>query len=403
MTTDSKRKDGDVVVKKAKADSESGSAPNTWWAVGAFIVFVHVVGLYALLFRGTNWNIYWATILSTFFTAFGITAGYHRLWTHRAYNASLPLRVILAILGTNATQGSIKWWALRHRLHHRFVDTEHDPYDSTRGFFYSHMGWMFQKPHYPRMKLIDASDLNADPVVRFQHRYFVPLLFTLMYGWPALVGWYFGDLWGGMLWVGFVSRIYVWHATWSINSFAHWMGERLFCDQISARGNFLCALLTVGEGYHNFHHEFPRDFRNGVRWYDFDPTKWSIRLWYALGLATDLHRTTTNSMLQARVQVCENRVAQTRARLQWGPAESSLPEMTREQFRAKCEAEGKEWCIIRGFAIDFTEFQHDHPGGAKILKAYRGKDATQAFEGGMNIHSQSAKNLAAMHRVARII
>lgn len=388
--------------KVEKPSVEKKEAP-LWWPVILFIAFVHLVAAYAILFRGTTWNIYYATMLTIFFTAFGITAGYHRLWSHRAYSATLPLRIMLMILGTNAFQGSIKWWSLRHRLHHRYVDTDDDPYDSTKGFYFSHMGWMFRKHHYPKLHQIDASDLNADPVVRFQHKYFVPLMFLIGYGWPALVGWYFGDFWGAMLWIGFVSRIYVWHATWSINSFAHWMGERLYCDSISARGNFLCAILTVGEGYHNFHHEFPRDYRNGVRWYDFDPTKWAVRLWYALGLAYDLHRATTNSMLQARVQVCENRVARTRARLQWGPRDEDLPQMTREEFAARVQRDGVDWLIIRNYAVDFSRFQHDHPGGSKVLKAYRGMDATQAFEGGYNIHSQSAKNLAAMYRVARIV
>jgi len=221
---------------------------------------------------------------------------------------------------------------------------------------------------------------------------------------PAAIGAYFGDWLAGVLWIGYVGRVYVWHATWSINSFAHWMGDRLFCDNISARGNLVCAFLTSGEGYHNFHHEFPRDYRNGVRWYDYDPTKWFIRVMYWSGFASTLHRASTNQMLQCRVQVSENRVAKTRARLAWGPQEKELPEMTFEEFETQCkEDKSNEWLVIRGFVHDVSELKDDHPGGAKLLIGMRGRDATAAFEGGMNKHSFAAKNLAAMFRVAKIV
>jgi stearoyl-CoA desaturase (delta-9 desaturase) len=93
----------------------------------------------------------------------GITMGYHRLWSHRTYTARWPLRFILAILGTLSFQGSIKWWSERHRLHHRFTDSDHDPYDARRGFWFSHMGWIFQKPYYRKLPLVDVSDLTKDP------------------------------------------------------------------------------------------------------------------------------------------------------------------------------------------------------------------------------------------------
>lgn len=89
--------------------------------------------------------------------------GYHRLWSHRTYEAAWPLRLILAIFGTMGFQGSIKWWSERHRLHHRFTDSENDPYDATKGFWFSHMGWIFQKPYYPKLPIIDVSDLLRDP------------------------------------------------------------------------------------------------------------------------------------------------------------------------------------------------------------------------------------------------
>jgi len=391
-----------IEAAKRAAKEKDDNAPKAWWAVGAYVIFNHIVTLYAFFFYHTNWSIYMLMPFVYELTAIGITAGYHRLWSHRAYSANLPLRILLAWWGTMGFQGSIKWWALRHRLHHRYTDTDHDPYNSLRGFYYSHMGWLFEKPYYPRLKSIDQSDLSADPVVQFQHHNILPLLILVGVIQPLFLGWLCGDALGGLLWLGFVCRTLVWHATWCINSFAHWMGERLFSDTITARGNLLCGFITNGEGHHNFHHEFPRDYRNGVRWYDYDPTKWVIRAFWMLGMATGLHRASKNAMLQCRVQVSENRVAKTRARLQWGPQPHELPEMTMAEVEAKVANEKADLIIIGGFVLDFSEFKSDHPGGSKLLIAYRGRDATAAFEGGANIHTVAAHNLAAMYRIARI-
>jgi stearoyl-CoA desaturase (delta-9 desaturase) len=114
------------------------------------------------------------------------------------------------------------------------------------------MGWIFKKPHYPRMKLIDASDLNADPVVRFQHKYYVPLALGVGFGLPTLIAAFWGDALGGFLYGGILSRVIIWHATFCINSFAHWAGDQLYSNEVSARGNLLLAIMTHGEGYHNF-------------------------------------------------------------------------------------------------------------------------------------------------------
>jgi stearoyl-CoA desaturase (Delta-9 desaturase) len=134
----------------------------------------------------------------------------------------------------------------------RWTDTEHDPYSAAKGFWFSHMGWIFKKPHYPRMKLIDASDLNADPIVRYQHKYYVPLALGFGLGLPTLIGSLWGDALGGFLYGGLLSRIIIWHATFCINSFAHWAGDQLYSNEVSARGNLLLAFMTHGEGYHNF-------------------------------------------------------------------------------------------------------------------------------------------------------
>jgi stearoyl-CoA desaturase (delta-9 desaturase) len=133
-----------------------------YWVVIAIVGFVHAVAILSLLFYTPSNHTVTMTLLNWIFGGLGITAGYHRLWSHNAYKSSGVTRFIFALMGTMGFQGSIKWWSLRHRLHHRYTDTEHDPYNATRGFWYSHMGWLFEKPEYTRLKWIDKSDLERD-------------------------------------------------------------------------------------------------------------------------------------------------------------------------------------------------------------------------------------------------
>lgn len=141
----------------------------------------------------------------------GITAGYHRLWAHRAYNASKPLEYFLAVASAGAVEGSIKWWCRGHRAHHRYTDTELDPYNADQGLFYSHMGWMLFKPRR-KPGVADVSDLANNPVVRWQHRWFVELLLTVSFIIPTLIaglGW--GDYLGGFVYVGAARLLFVHH------------------------------------------------------------------------------------------------------------------------------------------------------------------------------------------------
>jgi stearoyl-CoA desaturase (delta-9 desaturase) len=273
-------------TKTEKPNAKIGKP--VWYAVTIIVTVIHIVSLLALMFYTPAKKTVWLVILTWIFGGLGITMGYHRLWSHRAFKAHPVVRFALAMTGVMAFQGSIKWWSLRHRLHHRYTDTEHDPYDATRGFWYSHMGWLFERPEYTRMKWIDKSDLDADPVVRFQHKNFPLLSILLGFVLPTILGFTWGDALGGFLYGGYVSRIVIWHSTWLINSLAHSWGEQEFSTENTSRGNLVLALLTFGEGHHNFHHEFPRDYRNGIRIDDYDPTKWVIAFLSYFGLTYGL-------------------------------------------------------------------------------------------------------------------
>ncbi|CAG8492503.1 6124_t:CDS:2 [Funneliformis mosseae] len=384
--------------KQAKPDKEPA-----WWINGAFVIVVHIITAMSLLLYSPSFN----TGVMTFFICqlamFGITVGYHRLWSHRAYEAKTPLRVVLAFLGTLGFQGSIKWWVLRHRIHHRWTDTKDDPYSAAEGFWFSHMGWIFKKPHYPKMKLIDASDLNADPVVRFQHKHYVPLALVSGFALPTLIGALWGDALGGFLYGGILSRVVIWHSTFCINSFAHWAGDQIYSTEISARGNLLLAIMTNGEGYHNFHHEFPKDFRNGYRLFDWDPSKWIIFLLHTFtNQVPSVTRVPDNEVQKAIANMELYRAQEKRQKCDWGVDSSLLPVITYEEYKQRQESEGKEWLLVDEFVLDVSSFKEAHPGGAKVLKNYYGKDSTKAFYGGLNMHTKAARTMTAMLRVAKI-
>ena len=236
-----------------------------------------------------------AAWISLFFllalSSLGITAGYHRLWAHRTYEASLPVKIVLMIGGTFAIQNSILFWASGHRVHHRHVDDiELDPYSAKKGFWYSHIGWMLRDYPSGSTDYKNVPDLLNDKMVMFQHNYYIPLVLATNLGIPALIGWAVGDVWGVMLLGGLLRLILSHHVTFFINSLCHMWGKRPYTDENTARDNFVLAILTWGEGYHNYHHIFQYDYRNGVKWWQYDPTKWLIWSLSAMGLTKNLRR-----------------------------------------------------------------------------------------------------------------
>ncbi|NJD31785.1 MAG: acyl-CoA desaturase [Gammaproteobacteria bacterium] len=236
----------------------------------------------------------WAWASLAFFllaTGISITAGYHRLWSHRAYNAHWTVRLFYMIFGAMALQNSILVWGSQHRTHHRFVDDwDKDPYSARRGFWFSHMGWILRNYPSGANDFSNAKDLERDPLVMFQHRWYLPLTLGTNFGLPILLGWAVGDLWGVFLLGGLLRLVINHHCTWFINSLAHLWGSQPYTDENTARDNPVLAFLTYGEGYHNFHHIFQNDYRNGVKWWQFDPTKWLIATLSAMGLADNLKR-----------------------------------------------------------------------------------------------------------------
>jgi stearoyl-CoA desaturase (delta-9 desaturase) len=224
-------------------------------------------------------------------TGMAITSGYHRLWAHRTYQAHWSVRLVYMVFGTMALQNSVLIWASQHRTHHRFVDhVDRDPYSAKRGFWFSHIGWILRNYPSGENDFTNAKDLERDPMVMFQHRWYVPLAVGLNFGVPLAIGFAVGDVIGVLLLAGLLRLVVNHHLTFFINSLAHMWGSQPYTDENSARDNGVLAVLTYGEGYHNFHHIFQNDYRNGVRWWQYDPSKWLIAVLSRVGLASGLKR-----------------------------------------------------------------------------------------------------------------
>ncbi|KAH9932048.1 uncharacterized protein BXZ73DRAFT_89995 [Epithele typhae] len=396
---------GAAAAKTEKpAETSHGTAPSSqvWWSNGTFFILVHIAARPVCVPRNT---LVLAVVLWQA-ASMGITVGYHRLYSHRAFRATLPVRMFVAVLGASAFQGSIKWWCLRHRLHHRFTDDpRHDPYAATRGLLWSHMGWIFFKSQYERMASIDRDDLEDDIVVRLQHKYYVPLALTMGFYIPPITGMLWGDPVGAFIYGGLVSRLLIWHCTFLVNSLAHWDGLQPYSDENTSKSNFVLALLTCGEGNHNFH-SFPHDYRSGPSPYDWDPSKWAIALLDSVGLASNLRR--------AKVKRCS-------------PPESTCPVPAHEDGSSENRWTGDIWtkaelnefvkanaqrCILHlgGYAVDVTDYVEEHQFGARATSPEVDTDvlnedthdANWAFFGGINKHSQAARRRMRRLRIAKV-
>ncbi|MDA0693270.1 MAG: fatty acid desaturase [Proteobacteria bacterium] len=239
-------------------------------------------------FTATQWII---AVAFLYLNGLSITGGYHRLWAHNAYQAHPAVRLWFALWGAGALQNSVFVWASDHRRHHRHVDdNELDPYSAGRGLWFSHVGWMLREYRTNTEDFSNIKDLLNDPILQWQHRHYIAITIAMNVGVVALIGWALGDIWGTLILVGLLRLVVNHNVTFFINSLAHFWGRRPYTDANSARDNDLLAFLTYGEGYHNYHHLFQTDYRNGIRWWQWDPTKWMIFALSQVKLASQLKR-----------------------------------------------------------------------------------------------------------------
>jgi stearoyl-CoA desaturase (Delta-9 desaturase) len=224
-------------------------------------------------------------------TGLGITVGYHRLLAHRSFDCAPWVKGCFLVAGGWALENSALKWASDHIRHHARCDQEEDPYNAQRGFWYSHVGWVFLQDPYANDEKY-TSRLRQDPLVLWQHRYYIPLVLSGLVL-PFVVG-YLSNGWvGGLgcfLLAGVGRTFFVLNSTFCINSICHLWGRQPHTRADSSRDSWVVSLLTFGEGYHNYHHAHQRDYRNGPRWYNFDPSKWLIFGLSKIGAAWNLCR-----------------------------------------------------------------------------------------------------------------
>ena len=228
----------------------------------------HLLALYALynLPSVFSLRLVFEVLLATQLSGLlGITAGAHRLWSHRSFEAAFPVRFVFMCVNSAAHQGSIYHWTRDHRMHHRYTDSELDPHSIQYGFWYSHIGWLFFKKNQAlrdAAKKVDMSDIEKDSIVMFQKRNYAVLsnlfcfVLPTVYGYSAWNSW-----WIGYFYFGVLRWVLLLHATWCVNSVAHMWGTTSYNPRLSARQNTFTSVVAIGEGWHNYHHSYPYDYR----------------------------------------------------------------------------------------------------------------------------------------------
>lgn len=279
------------------------------WSVTLFLILNPIISIASLViylifsnsYKGTE--VLWVSVFAlvfAFFTNLSITMGYHRLWAHKTYEAHPLLEKILLFISAGAFQGSALKWSSDHRIHHRFEDTDRDPYNINRGFWHAHMGWMMK--HETVNLPINAPDLEKNRWVKHQHDNYLLWSVGVGFIFPMFIGHLLGNAFLGLTIAGGIRIFLTQQSTFLVNSLSHTHGRTNYSSVKSARDSILVAVLTHGEGYHNFHHQFQMDYRNGIRWYHWDPTKWSIQLANWIGLAQKLKTVKFSEILKARLQ-----------------------------------------------------------------------------------------------------
>lgn len=253
------------------------------YSFGTVIPFVLLhVGCVAVFFIAFRWS--WVALALAMYALrmFGITAGYHRYFSHRSYRLARGWQFLMAFLAETSGQKGVLWWAAHHRVHHRHADQDPDIHSPLkRGLWWAHVGWVLSN-QYDKHDPALIQDFGKYPELRWldEHSMVPPVALAAL----LLLG---GGL-GAFVWGFVVSTVFLFHGTFTINSVAHRWGSRRFDTPDDSRNNFVLAIITLGEGWHNNHHKFMYACRQGLRWWEVDVTYYAIKMLKSLGIARDL-------------------------------------------------------------------------------------------------------------------
>jgi stearoyl-CoA desaturase (delta-9 desaturase) len=253
------------------------------WHIIIYMATIHFLALFAFLPGNFSWRAVGVTLFLYWLTAcIGITLGYHRLVSHRSFETPKWLEYFLVFCGTLACEGGPISWVGLHRIHHKFSDHDGDPHDSNKGFWWSHMGWMFIKNPANKDVPKYTKDIQNDPFYLFCEKYFIPIQVVL----GLLLFWWGG--WSLVIWGIFLRLVLVFHVTWFVNSATHKFGYVSHESNDHSRNCWWVAVLTFGEGWHNNHHAFQYSARHGLAWWEIDLTWFTIKILEFLGLAKNI-------------------------------------------------------------------------------------------------------------------
>ncbi|KAE8748537.1 hypothetical protein FOCC_FOCC004713 [Frankliniella occidentalis] len=279
------------------------------WRNVAIFVYMHLAAVYGgyLLLTSAMWPTIAFAIVMYWAGGLGITAGAHRLWAHKAYKANVPLRILLTIFNTIAFQNHVIEWSRDHRVHHKYTETDADPHNLNRGVFFAHMGWLLCRKHpdvINKGKGIDMSDLESDPILAFQKKYYLILMPVICFIIPTMIPMYFwNETFLNSWFVATMFRyVFTLNMTWLVNSAAHKWGNRPYDESIAPSENLAVSIGAMGEGWHNYHHVFPWDYKAAeLGNYKGNFTTAFIDFMARIGWAYDL-KTVPAAMVKTRVE-----------------------------------------------------------------------------------------------------
>src|ERR1700740_2384981 len=326
------------------------------WLVSSFLISTLFLSLTAvpvyLYFCGIDWFQVALFFFMLFACGFSITLGYHRLFSHLAFRAHWLVRLFTVVFGAGAFESSGLWGASEHCEQHKHGDHDEDPYSISKGLFHAHIGWLMFKLK-PETNLENVADLKKDPLLVWQHRYIHLIAFATAFVFPSAIALAWGG-WkaalGAFLIAGVLRVVVLQHSTFCINSLCHYIGAQPYSSKCSARDSWLMAIVTMGEGDHNFHDKFQRDYRNGVKPWQIDPTKWIIWILSKIGLAKQLRTVPP-------VKIILSELAEAQRTLEKRLANSALSVGTAEYIRGsyqRLQAAALEWTEHRAKDIVIT-------------------------------------------------
>lgn len=269
-------------------------APPPWWVDSIPFLIMHAIAIGGLFTVEWTWGALALVLVTYYARMFGITAGFHRYFSHRAFKTGRVFQFILAYLGSMTAQRSVLWWSGHHVDHHKYSDTEKDIHSPKKGFWWSHMMWMLVRD-YDETPEKQIRAFEKYPEIMWLHRYWLVAPISLA------VGLYLAGGWFALFWGFFFSTFLTWHGTFVINSLAHVWGKRRYATSDTSRNNLWLSLVTMGEGWHNNHHHYASTANQGFFWWEIDLSYAILKVLERFGVVWDL-RTPPQWVLEGRTK-----------------------------------------------------------------------------------------------------